>query len=243
MKKPIFVFLPGLGDDHRLYKNQVAVFPNSIAVDWIAPMPLEKLEDYAVRFAQAIKEQLKDGPDAPVVVCGLSLGGMIAPYVARNLNAVGIVLLCSIRSPNQFPQRYRFDWNLLRLCPPLRTVRIFVAKNIAWLLCQCCPCLVRFFVSPKIVESFFRTPTRQLVGQSRMMFDWAYGKQSPEPNDNTETIIPILQVHGTADWLLPIGLTAPDIRIQGGGHLLPITHPEEINAILERFVDEIEIVS
>jgi pimeloyl-ACP methyl ester carboxylesterase len=67
----------------------------------------------------------------------------------------------------------------------------------------------------------------------RIMLEWAYRRRSPE---KTEFDKPALQIHATNDWLLPIRSTNPDIRIGSGGHLIPFTHSEKINAIIEGFV-------
>jgi len=235
--EPILVFLPGLGADHRLFKHQTEVFPYSYAADWIDPLPGESLERYAVRFAGAIRRQLSNRPTAPVIVCGLSLGGMIAPYVARELDAIACVLFCTIRGPDQFPKRYYGDWLLMRLCPPLRCVRLFIVRLFARFL-LCFPRLVQCFTRPGVIQAFVETPLFRLAGLSRMMFDWAYRRRSEENG----TIIfdkPTLHVHGTNDRLLPIRLTNPDIRIEGGGHLLVLTHRKKINEILERFIAKV----
>ena len=230
-----FVFLPGIGADHRLFKYQTAAFPNSLAVDWIDPQNGETLEQYAVRLAETIRTELEKRPPAPVVVCGLSLGGMIAPYVAQHLNAAGCILLCSIRCPKEFPRRYYLDWLVMRHCLPLRVVRVFIIQRIARLVLLF-PGLLRWFIASeevKVMRQMVETPTRRFAGLARMMFDWAYRRR-----DDSETPCfagPMLQIHGTRDPLLPIRLTTPDIRISGGGHTLSMTHSEEINAILKRF--------
>ncbi len=237
--KSTLVFLPGLGADHRLFKHQTAAFPEAYAADWIDPLPCESLEQYAVRFAASIRAELDRRPPAPVVVCGLSLGGMIAPYVARELGAVGTVLLCTIRGPEEFPRRYYPDWLLMRLCPPLRPFRLFLAQCGARLLLLC-PCLFRRVISPKVIRQFAETPTRRLAGLSRMMFDWAYRSRAAEAAEVSGPVLPSVHVHGTRDPLLPIGLTSPDIRIEGGRHLLAISHPGEVNEIIRRFVEDLE---
>jgi pimeloyl-ACP methyl ester carboxylesterase len=76
--KITIVFLTGLGADHRLFKHQTAAFPDSVALDWIEPNPGEVLEDYAVRLADTLLELQK-----PIIVCGLSLGGMIVIHRVR----------------------------------------------------------------------------------------------------------------------------------------------------------------
>ena len=236
--EPTLVFLPGLGADHRLFKYQTAAFPNSYAADWIDPLPNESLEQYAVRFAGAVRAKLEVRPTAPVVVCGLSLGGMAAPYVARELGASGCVLLASIRKPEEFPRWYYVYWLVARLCPLLLHTWLFIARLfIRFFLCF--PWLVRCSVEPKIIRSFAETPLFRLAGLARMMFDWAYRRRLPEEKEAIIFDKPTLHIHGTDDWLLPIRRTNPDIYIKGGGHLLAITHSEEINEMITRFVDTV----
>ena len=235
---PTLVFLPGIGADHRLFKYQTAAFPNSYAADWIDPLPHESLEQYAVRFAEAIRQELTSRPPASVVVCGLSLGGMVAPYIARELGASGYILLCSIRSPQEFPRWYYFDWLVLNLCPPLRLVRLVLARLGARLL-LCFPWLLQCFVHPKIVQAFVEMPLFRLAGLARMMFDWAYRSRQQEETGTNIFDKPILHIHGTNDWLLPIRLTNPDVRIEGGGHLLALTHAEQVNDMIEQVVNRL----
>ena len=237
---PTLVFLPGIGADHRLFKYQTAAFPNSYAADWIDPLPSESLEQYAVRFAEVIRAEWDTCPSAPVVVCGLSLGGMIAPYVARELGASGCILFASIRKPEQFPRRYYVDWLALRHCPPLRAARLFVVRLFVRLF-LCFPWLAYRFVDPHILRAFVETPLLRFAGLGRMMFDWAYRRRLPEENETVIFDKPILHIHGTNDWLLPIRLTNPDIRIAGAGHLPVLTHPEEINEMIVRFVKELRL--
>jgi len=235
---PTLVFLPGIGADHRLFKYQTATFPNSYAADWIDPLPGESLEHYAVRFAESIRVELDKRPPAPLVVCGLSLGGMVAPYVARELGASGSILLASVRKPEQFPRRYYADWLFLRLCPPLRTVRLFVARLFARLF-LCFPRLVDYFIDRGIVRAFVETPLFRFSGLARMMFDWAYRRRLPKEREAVIFDKPTLHIHGTNDWLLPIRRTNPDIRIEGAGHLPVLTHPERVNEMIAHFVEHL----
>jgi len=234
--EPTLVFLPGLGANHRLFKNQTAAFPNSYAADWIDPLSAESLEQYAVRLAETIRTELAKRPSAPVIVCGVSLGGMVAPYVARQLDAIGCVILCSIRGPKEFPRWCYLDWRFLRHCFPLRVARIFTLQ----LFIKCLllvPGLRQRFVEFEVGQQITETPTHRLAGLSRMMFDWAYRRR--EETEPPTFSGPTIQIHGTRDLLLPLRWTTPDVRISGGGHTLTLTHPREINEIIERWVGEI----
>jgi pimeloyl-ACP methyl ester carboxylesterase len=209
-------------------------FPNSYAADWIDSLPNESLEQYAVRWAEIIRSELEKRSLAPIIVCGVSLGGMMAPYVARQLNANGCVLLCSIRRPKEFPKRYYFDWCIMRHCFPLRMVRIFLLQLVARLFLHL-PGLRQRSVVFDVIQQMTEMPTQRFANLARMMFDWAY-RCRKETTEEPIFLGTTLQVHGTRDLLLPIRLTNPDIRVLGGGHDLTMTHPAQINEILEGFV-------
>jgi pimeloyl-ACP methyl ester carboxylesterase len=236
--EPTFVFLPGLGADHRFFKYQTAAFPNSYAADWIDPVPNERLEHYAVRYAGRLRAELDKRPPAPVIVCGHSLGGMVAPHVARELDASACILLASIRSPDQFPRCYYPVWLLTRFCPPLQRALLFVGQLFARLF-LCFSWLWGWFVSPKIVRAFAETPLFRLAGLFRMMFEWAYRRRLPEETGVEVFDKPTLHIHGTRDLLLPIWLTNPDICIKGAGQLFPLTYSEEVNDMIKQFAENL----
>lgn len=234
------VFLPGIGADHRLFKYQTAFFPNSYVAEWIDPLPSESLEQYAIRYAEEIRLELNNRQPTPVVVCGLSLGGMIAPYIAKELNAVGCILLASVRKPSQFPRWYYADWWVLRRCPWLRRLRLIFTRGLGQLF-LCFPWFLQCFVNIGIVRSFVEMPLMRFEGLARLMFDWAYRKRLPEENEMIVFDKPMLHIHGTRDFLLPIWLTNPDIRIQGCGHLPTLSHPEQVNEMITRFLSSLRL--
>jgi pimeloyl-ACP methyl ester carboxylesterase len=219
-----------------LFKCQTEYFADSVAVDWIDPIANERLEEYAVRMAAMIRSKLPAGVESSdVVICGLSLGGMIAPYIARELNAAGYILLCSIRKPSEFPKRYYLDWLLMRCCVKLRVIRISFFRLFLRLFLLC-PCCVNHFVKSDAIEQIISMSANKFAELSRMMFDWAYRKRNQdELQDNDDLNIPSIHIHGNRDKLLPIKLTNPDVVIEGGGHLLAMTHPDQVNKIIEDF--------
>jgi pimeloyl-ACP methyl ester carboxylesterase len=48
--------------------------------------------------------------------------------------------------------------------------------------------------------------------------------------------IPVWHIHGDRDPLFPLRYVEPDEVVQGGGHLLPLTHPYEVNNFLRRAI-------
>lgn len=227
--------LPGLGDDHRLFRCQTESFPDAIALDWIDVKPNERLEDYAKRFADSIPK-----PSEPTIVCGLSLGGMAAPFFARQIGASAIVLLATVRSASEFPNRYYWCWILSRYCPLAVWGAMATAKIGARLSLFFPSVWQSRNIDPKIVDIFSRKKTTQLARQTRMMLQWAFGdrKKNGEgaTNESIETNspddIPIVVIHGDSDRLIPVRFVHPDIIIQGAGHLPTLTHHDEINNIL-----------
>jgi pimeloyl-ACP methyl ester carboxylesterase len=49
--------------------------------------------------------------------------------------------------------------------------------------------------------------------------------------------IPIRQIHGTRDRLIPARKVSADELIAGGGHLINLTHAEQVNHFLRGVVD------
>ncbi|MDR2344835.1 MAG: alpha/beta hydrolase [Planctomycetaceae bacterium] len=232
----VIVFVPGLGADHRLFKYQTEYFPNSIAVNWIDPIANETLEEYAVRMATEIRSKLPPEIDNhTIVICGLSLGGMIAPYIANELNAAAYILLCSIRKPSQFPRRYYLDWLITKNCIMIRRTRIFFMQLLVKTI-KLLPNFIHRSILPDAVEQIASMPTRKFAELSRMMFDWAYKKRDTNESHKNCSDIPSIHIHGNRDMLLPIKLTNPDIIIEGGGHILALTHPNQINEHIQKFI-------
>jgi pimeloyl-ACP methyl ester carboxylesterase len=115
-------------------------------------------------------------------------------------------------------------------------IRVFFIQRIARVLLFF-PGLLRWFIpleEIKVLRQMTKMPSWRFAGLARMMFDWAYRRR--DETDESPFSGPTLHIHGTRDPLLPIRLTNPDIRIEGGGHTLAITHAEQINGMLEQFI-------
>ncbi len=126
-QSPKLILIPGLGTDERLFERQRPAFPDLWVPPWIVPRDDEGLAGYAARMAEIIIER-GDSPDfpdtirapsqgdgrrgsekmglspsisqtyRPIVLGGVSLGGMLAFEIARHVKPQAVVLIASCRT-------------------------------------------------------------------------------------------------------------------------------------------------
>jgi pimeloyl-ACP methyl ester carboxylesterase len=216
------ILLPGMGGDARMFGPQLAAMANASVPAWIEPHHGESLASFAARMAAAVD------PGGRCFVGGASFGGMVAVEMARHLSARACFLIGSIRSPREFPRRIRV----------LRPWLGRVAGRVPDLVPACAKA-VRWLIPPQLAPAT-RSMLQQLADTDRRFFRWAAlavlrWPPSPEP-----IAVPILQIHGDRDHVLPHRLTRPEVLVPGAGHLLSMTHGEVVNEFLrtgmERYV-------
>jgi pimeloyl-ACP methyl ester carboxylesterase len=214
------VLLPGLGADHRLFEPQRSQFPQLVVPAWIAPHSGESLPEYAARVATTVRPS----PDVPLVLGGVSFGGMLAYEMARHLKPDAVVLIASCRTREGLRGVYRIARGLLPLLP----VR---AWDIAKLL-----------AAPAVRLNLTATPARRQLAvtmfresDSRFLH-WtlqAILYWEPTPLEGVR----VLQIHGGRDLLIPARRVEADEVIPDGGHLINVTHSNEVNAFLRRAME------
>lgn len=209
------ILLPGMGGDARMFRPQLAALANAMVSAWIEPQRGESLAAFALRMAQVVD------PGGPCFVGGASFGGMVALEMARHLSARACFLIGSIRSPREFPRR-------------IRILRPWLGR-IAGRSPDVIPALVRVirWAVPSRMAPALRSMLDQLADTDRRFFRWAAlavlrWEESPEP-----LAVPIAQIHGDRDHILPHRLTRPDMLVYGAGHLLSMTHGDAVNQFIE----------
>jgi len=215
------ILLPGLGADQRQFEPQRMAFPDLMVPPWIVPRRQESLVDYAARLAETIV------PSRPLILGGSSFGGMVAYEMARHLRPEVVVLIGSCRSP----QALRPMLRRLRPLVPLVAVQAFALAQ--WMS----PLAVRMF-SP------FTTEQKQLCVAMFKDMDCGFMKwvcravlgwvpSGPPP-------VPVFQIHGQRDRVMPVRLAAADEVIPGGGHLINLTHARQVNAFIMKAVESVQ---
>jgi pimeloyl-ACP methyl ester carboxylesterase len=203
------VLLPGMAADERLFGPQKRVFRGLIVPPWIDPEPREPLASYARRMATSVK------PFKPFVVGGVSFGGVVALEMADHLGLTECVLISSIRSPAEMP------WRLHVLRPLASIGPERLGSTAGW---------AARFLAPMPGATAHRLG-RLAVPQSAFLrwACWAVLQWQPTLEARR---VRVRHIHGSADRTFPICHTHPDQIINGGGHLLTLTHATEINEFL-----------
>jgi pimeloyl-ACP methyl ester carboxylesterase len=208
------VMLPGMAADERLFEPQRRVFPRLLVPPWIEPLPCELLPAYAGRMARLVE------PSGPSLVGGASFGGLVALEMAVHLGLSSCVLIASVRTPSEMPWRLRALRPLAWLGPGR------LGSAAGWASRWSAPAL-RPGNARRLGRLGATTPRSGFLRWAC----WAALRWRPSPATRR---VRVWQIHGSADRTFPLRSARPDVIVRGGGHLLPLTHPGEVNAFLQR---------
>jgi pimeloyl-ACP methyl ester carboxylesterase len=211
------ILLPGLGADHRLLEPQRAAFPQLVVPPWIPPRKNESLPQYAERMAETVVRS----HDVPLILGGVSFGGMLAYEMARYLKPEAVVLIASCRKRESLRPVYAPGRWLLPLIPPQ-------AWSVAKLLSG--PVMRirhrRAVAKRKMLIAMFKdSDSRFMHWTLQAILRW-----QPTPLEG----VPVFQIHGSRDPLIPARRVEADVLIPNGGHLINVSHADEVNAFLGR---------
>jgi pimeloyl-ACP methyl ester carboxylesterase len=204
---PVILF-SGIAADDSLVAFQKLAFPQIVVPVWPQPMERESLRGYCERLANDLR------PLGASVIGGVSFGGIIALQVAEFLKPQRVILIGSVRGPSELPFRIRALRFFLFLMP-------FIP--IAWMqwLARAVPGWSAIFAS--VVRQFRQADPQTLRWSIRQILTW---------NHTPQVDCPVEHIHGSRDFVFPIGLTKPTSVIPGGGHLISLTRSKQVNAFL-----------
>jgi len=204
------VFLPGLGADATLARFH-PVQGESIWLQWPNPIPANWND-----FAHAMIRQIP--AHRPLRLVGISFGGIAALEIARRMRPEGGVwLIGSLEDRSSLRPLFRILLPLVPWIPrPLFDLR-WLPKAVVG----------HFFGirDPKHLVLFgemaARLGPRSVKGLCRLVATW-WSTDLPAAH----------RIHGRKDRILrpPTG----EVRMVEGGHLISMTHAEEINEWLEQ---------
>ncbi len=215
---PHLVLYSGLAADSSVFVPQKVAFPNLIVPGWPVPVYSETLDQYARRLASELPT------DRPLIIGGASFGGIVALYVAKHVRAEMVVLIGSVQSPSELPRYAKCARPLRQLIPylPIRMLQIFclpLALGIAKL---------QFTHLVNLIHQFRNADPIVIKWSLMRILDWS---------DRPETPCPVMHIHGKKDFVLPVRYTNPDQVITDGGHVLSLSHPREVNDLIQRAIE------
>ncbi len=204
--------IPGLGADGRIFAGLELGQPTQI-IDWLVPTADELLSAYAGRLAAIIPAE------EPCALVGVSFGGIIALEIAQLRPLAQVILVSSVAQPTQLPQLVRLarTTGLHRLLP-------FWAAGLmqglmSWLF--------------GVKTPAHRQLLRQILRDTDPFFArWAVQQLVRWPG---VARVSSQRIHGSHDRLLPL-LGPVDYVVEGGGHLMILTHASEVGAVLAQYL-------
>jgi pimeloyl-ACP methyl ester carboxylesterase len=200
-----------------MFLHQLRTFPGSRVPAWVRPHPGEPLPEFARRQAR----ELARGLTGEVDIAGASFGGMVLMEMLPHLPIRHAFLIGSVRAPSEIPARYQLLKPLARTRFSFGAIKLLARVTGAALGPGAGPLIAGMLDMAADLDAAF------LRWAGDAILRW-----SSQPTQTR----PVHQVHGDRDGILPLRLTHPDLIIPGGGHLISMTHPREVNAFLKQWV-------
>jgi pimeloyl-ACP methyl ester carboxylesterase len=223
------VFIHGAGCTAAVFAAQLCAFDNAIALE-LPGHGLPGEPDSIAAFADAVAAELESRELRDVVLCGHSMGGAVALELAlRQEPRVAAIALLSSGAR-------------LRVGPAIFDAleRDFdaAAREIAGY----------FFADPTAERLETATAMMLAVGQAQTLRDFRACNAFDRIDRLGEIDVPLFALCGDRDVMTPpkfslaLADRVPGARariIAGAGHLAIVERPEETNAALRAFVDQI----
>lgn len=213
LKSTPLILFSGLAADANVFVHQKLAFSQLVVPEWPTPEAGETLESYCDRLADKLR------PLGNAVIGGASFGGIVALHVAQRLNPMAVLLIGSVRTPAELARLVRFARPLkpfIRLIP-VRFLQLGCTPMASRFACR----LVLYVCG--LARQFRRSDPSVFKWSLARLLDW-----SSTPTVNC----PIFHIHDDHDCVLPIRYTEPTTGVSGGGHVISLTHPAEVNEFM-----------
>ena len=209
----MLALIPGLGCDHRVFAHLRLAAPQQQVLRYIAPAaPDEPLADYAARLGQ----QLAD--PARTVLVGMSLGGLLAIELARQLPIRRVAIVSSLKSAHERSP-------LLSALGRLPLHRALPAPALKWLNAATADHFMGVNTAAEALllhELIAATDAHFLQWAIHQVLTWTNTWQPPG----------LIHLHGTDDRVFPARHIGPAHWLEGATHWMILQRAPEISALL-----------
>ena len=211
MKKPIYC-ISGLGADEKIFTNLHIHGYELRYIPWIRPHKKEKIDGYARRMGEYIKED-------NAVLLGVSFGGMMGIEIAKQKHLKKLIIVSSIKSKEEMPR-----W--MKAAGKLKLDKNFTGR------------LHRY--TEKIDNNRLGVSTKEekeMVRNYRknadlVFVEWAISqivnwKNAWHPEN-------IIHINGDKDKIFPIKKLSPTYIIKDGTHMMIHNRAREISEYIQK---------
>ncbi|REE79958.1 pimeloyl-ACP methyl ester carboxylesterase [Lutibacter oceani] len=211
-------FVPGLAASSKIFeylKLPKETFELHF-LEWLMPLSEnEKIEDYAKRMAQLVREE------NPVLI-GVSFGGIMVQEMSKHLNAKKIILISSVKNRNELPKR-------LKVIQKTWVYKLFPSKSINN--------IEDFskYAFGDFAKKRVKLYKEYLSVRNSNYLNWAiynvlHWKQK-------KTLKNIIHIHGTEDHVFPIKHIKNCISIDKGTHVMILNKANTISKIITQVLN------
>ncbi|RDC61534.1 alpha/beta fold hydrolase [Adhaeribacter pallidiroseus] len=218
---PAIYFIPGLGADARMYQLvqlDSHKFKKSV-LTWLPPRKNESLAAYAQRMAAQIPEHHQ-----PIVLVGVSFGGMLAVEISKIRPVARTILISSIKTSQELPHYLQIlgKLNLHHYLP------LHWAKKLPWLYHW-------IFGATTFTE---KKMLREIIQDTDVAFvKWAL---TAIVNWQSQDQVPgLLHVHSNQDKIFPLPYIKDPAVVYSGGHLVIFSAALEISRLITQAANQI----
>lgn len=215
------ILLSGMGADERLLALQRRQFPNLIVPPWLEAHRNETLAHYGERMADMVRERYP--LTSPLVLGGVSFGGMVAQEMALHLKPSRLVLIATCRSRLGVPAHWRMGARLITFTPR-RLLKSFTVLAPFGLKIMGGDIPGEHLAM--LTDMFDQVDPALVQWSCRAILHW-------NGVDPQALHCPVVQIHGDADPLIPLRKVNSDIVIPGGKHLINVVHADAVNDVLQ----------
>ncbi len=213
--------IPGLANDKRMFQNLVPFLSHKDIVYLEHIPPLHKKESMS-SYAQRLSDTIESFDENSLVI-GMSLGGIIAVELSKILSFKKVILISTIKHPNEFPWQIKMLKNL-----PLDKLQF-----PPWMIKKSIRPIARILgVSNETGIHHLSTQINEANEEHIIWAQYAAGKW-----DNRLIPNHYIHIHGTHDEIFPLQYVRPTHIIQGGNHYMIMDRAEEIAQIINKESD------
>lgn len=206
--------LSGLGADERVF-TALRLNATLRHVSWIKPKADESIQEYSKRLVGQIDAS------QPFALLGVSFGGLVAQFMAALLPQARVIIVSSGSAKSQLPasSQLPFLLPLVRRLPP--GLLMPPRRLMAWL----------FGVERWREQMLFY----QILKDTDPHFvRWALLAVLDMPE--IPPVKGLVQLHGTADRVIPCPKTASVIRLEGAGHFMIYNRAGELSSKINKLL-------